>query len=258
VGRLLRALLLVLVGATVVIVAGQVSRFAGLVAFVTVTVGILALFIVLPRAAHDAFESGRFVRASRLYRIMRLYVLDPGVRAAIDVSLAGCRLAAADWAGALRGLEHVDPERLAPSARAAFYNNRAYAHARGKLDAGAALADIEHAMRLRPDVPGFRHTRGLALMACGRLDEAIGELDGMWRRMGAEDAPALLEAERCYDLGMAWMLKNETDYARDYFQRVRTIAPGSPWAAEAVVALRRLPRSRADDDTLPAALAMGD
>jgi tetratricopeptide (TPR) repeat protein len=246
--RLLRVLIMVVLGATVVAAAGTVSRAAGIAALTGVAVSLAILFVFVPRMAHDAFESGRFGRASILYRVLRVYVLDPRTRAAIDVSLAGCRLADGAWQAALDELAGVDPDKLGPSARAAFYNNRAYARARGKLDAQAALADVDRATELRPDVAGFRHTRGLALLAAGRLDDAIAELDAMWRRMGADEAPPLLEAERCFDLGVAWQQKGEPEYARDYFQRARAVAPASPWAAQAAAALRKLPRAHVDDE----------
>lgn len=228
----------------------------GLVAFGALIVGFGGAFVVLPRLAHDAFERGNFRRARRLYRVLRLYVIDRSVRAAIDVSLAGCRLAASDWGGALADLGRVVPERLAPSAKAAYLNNRAYAHARGRLDPSAALRDAEEAMALRPDVAGFRHTRALALYALGRLDEAAAELDGLWQRMGEGESSPLLEAERCYDLGLVWRDKGELDYARDYFQRARLVAPASPWSSLALAALRELPRpaSSSAADTLGDAL----
>jgi len=239
--RLLRALLIVGVGIAAIVGASAIGPSAGVATFSLIVLGLFAFAVLLPRAAHRAFERGDFTRASRLYRILRPFVVDPGVRGALDVSLAGCRLAGSDWRGALAELERVAGDSLAPSARAAWLNNRAYANARGPLDAAAALRDAEAAMALRPDVAGFRHTRGIALLALGRIDDAIHELDTVWRKLAHEELPPLLEAERCYDLGMAWQRKGEADYARDYFLRARAVAPESPWARAAGACLARLP-----------------
>jgi tetratricopeptide (TPR) repeat protein len=190
------------------------------------------VYIVVPRLAHRAFENGDYRRAAVLYRIARRFALRAETRGAYDVSLAGCLLARSEWQGALRELDRVDALVLGASARAALLNNRAYAHARVASDAARALAEADEAVRLRPDVPGFRHTRAVALLALGRLDDAIVELEDVWNQLD-EEAPPLLEAERCYDLGLAWRRKGETDYARDYFQRAQTIAPGSTWAERA-------------------------
>jgi len=133
-------------------------------------------------------------------------------------------------------LERIDPTRLRESARAAWHNNRAYALARSGGDPAQALADSDAAVALRPDLSGFRHTRGLVLLALDRVDEAIRELDAVWRRGAGEDAP-LLEAERCHDIGLAWSRKGEPDYAADYFERARRAAPGSLWSARAAAHL---------------------
>ena len=53
------------------------------------------------------------------------------------------------------------------------------------------------------------------------------------RKKYAEAVESFLEAERCYDLGMAWRHKGEGDYARDYFERAQRAAPESRWAARA-------------------------
>jgi hypothetical protein len=86
-------------------------------------------------------------------------------------------------------------------------------------------------MALRPDLSDFRHTRGLVLLGLGRLDEALRELDAVWQRRVSDNTSPLLEAERCYDLGSAWLKKG------DYFDRARRAAPDSPWAARAAAAM---------------------
>jgi tetratricopeptide (TPR) repeat protein len=167
--------------------------------------------------------------------MLRLWVVSRASRAAIDVSLAACALAVEDWAGALAQLDRVDQESLGEAARAAWLNNRAYALARGGHDPQVALACSDEAIALRPDVAGFRHTRGVALLALGRVDEAITELERLWEELAGEagDEVPLLEAERCYDLGLAWKHKGEGDYAVDYFQRAHRASPGSRWAERA-------------------------
>ena len=146
-------------------------------------------------------------------------------------------------------LADIDTGVLGESARAAWLNNRAYALARSGGDGAQALADIEEAIALRPDLSGFRHTRGLALLAIGRIDDAIRELDAVWLKGAGQTSP-LLESERCYDLGLAWHKKGERDYAADYFDRSRRAAPDSVWAARALAELRpadaRIPDVLAD------------
>ena len=63
------------------------------------------------------------------------------------------------------------------------------------------------------------------------------DLDAVWRRQESNDAQPLLEAERCYDLGLAWIRKGERDYAADYFDRARRAAPDSVWASRALAEL---------------------
>jgi predicted Zn-dependent protease len=193
--------------------------------------------VVLPRAAHRAFRAGDYGRAGGLYAILAAIRLDPAARAAARVSRAACRVGREDWSGALDALAGQAAAGLPEPVRAAWLNNRAYAVVRSGGSPAEALALADGAVALRPDVPGFRHTRAIALLACGRVDEAIRELDEVWRR-GDERAPQpLLEAERCYDLGLAWDRKGEAAHAADYFDRARRVAPGSPWAARAAARL---------------------
>jgi tetratricopeptide (TPR) repeat protein len=211
---------------------------------VLAVVGVLALGLVwvwLPRAAHKAFERGRFRRAATLYRVLRLFRIGRQTRAAIDVSLAACHLGLDRPDRALAIMERLDGSRLTEAVRAAWLNNKAYALARGGGDARTALTSSDEAIALRPDVVGFRHTRGVALMALGRTDDAIHELDALWAELGGDEAPPLLEAERCYDLGMAWRAKGELDYAHDYFTRARRAAPESEWARRSTEQLARTP-----------------
>src|SRR3954471_6924336 len=90
--RLSRALLIVGVGIAAIVGASAIGPGAGVATFSLIVLGLFAFVVLLPRAAHRAFERGDFTRASRLYRVLRPFVLDPGVKGALDVSLAGCRL----------------------------------------------------------------------------------------------------------------------------------------------------------------------
>jgi tetratricopeptide (TPR) repeat protein len=200
--------------------------------------------VVMPRLADAAFARGDVGRARTLYRVLRTVTTRKHRRVALDVSLAGCLCAAEDFPAALAALEALDlgeKDQTPSSARAAWLNNRAYAGARtGRRE---ALGHADEAVALRPDVPALRHTRGVALLAAGRLDDAIAELDGIWSRLAADTAP-LLEAERCHDLGVAWLKKGERDYAEDYFRRALSVAPGSRWATRSAEALKATPPAR--------------
>jgi tetratricopeptide (TPR) repeat protein len=207
------------------------------------------VLVLLPRTAHRGFRRGAFRRAGLTYRLLGRLRLDREVRAALQVSVAACLLGRERYRDGLAVLARIDTGALGESARAAWLNNRAYALARSGGDGAQALADIEEAISLRPDLSGFRHTRGLALLATGRLDDAIRELDAVWLKGGASETSPLLESERCYDLGLAWHRKGERDYAADYFDRARRAAPDSVWATRALAELRppdRVPDVLAD------------
>lgn len=218
---------------------------ASLTAGAALLVGSLLVLVVLPRTAHRAFRRGAFRRAAATYWVLAQLRLDRAARAALQLSVAACALGRERHRAALARLERLDRRALRESARASWHNNRAYALLRSGADAGEALAEIDAAIALRPDMAPFRHTRGLALLAQGRLDEAIHELDQAWQR--TDDAPPLLEAERCFDMGTAWARKGDADYAADYFDRARRAAPGSPWSKRAAEKL-------APSDQLPSAL----
>jgi predicted Zn-dependent protease len=116
-------------------------------------------------------------------------------------------------------LDHLDRVDLSPAERAVWLNNRACARLAAN-DPAAALVLVDEASALRPDVPALQHTRGMALLAVGRVDDAIAVLDGM--RAGGE-LPAHLEAERCRDLAKAWAHKGQTAYADDYRARAEAL-----------------------------------
>jgi tetratricopeptide (TPR) repeat protein len=185
--------------------------------------------IVMPRLAHAAFRAHNTARARRRYRVMAL--ISPTARDAARVSVAGTHLIDRQWGRAQEALEKIDGARLAPLLRAAWLNNRAYAIARGGLgDPSDPLALVDEALALRPGVPGFLHTRGLALLAAGRLDEAIRAFEQVW---DSGDLDPALEAERCHDLAAAWERKGHGEYAADYRLRAVRALPTSPWVTDA-------------------------
>ncbi|MCG8420484.1 MAG: hypothetical protein MJE77_21325 [Proteobacteria bacterium] len=231
----IRGLVRVVLAGTVLYVAAFEGRRAGLIAFAVWLALLFVMVVWLPRAAHRAFRQGNYKRSKLLYNVLRVWALRKTARVSIEVSLAACALADGSWDRAIEMLDGMEVEALNEAARAAWLNNRAYALARSGRDAGAALEYSNRAIDLRPDVAGFRHTRGVALLALGRVEEAIGELDRLWGQLAGHtgDEMPLLEAERCYDLGRAWQQKGERDYALDYFDRARRASPESRWAYRA-------------------------
>jgi predicted Zn-dependent protease len=185
----------------------------GLVIGVVASALLVFLRFVLPRWAHGAFEAGKFERAARRYHVLQTLAIRTGRRRAALLSRTGCLVGAGDHAGAQRLLEAIDGGTLEPSERAVWLNNRACAALDAGSDAHAALVLADEAGALRPDVPALQHTRGRALLAVGRVDDAIAVLDGM-RASG--ELPPRLEAERCRDLARAWRAKGQPAYAEDY------------------------------------------
>lgn len=192
-------------------VGGQLGALVGLAGAVAAT---LWQWLWLPRSAHAAFEAGRFQRAARRYRILGLVAGTRARERAALLSRVGCKVALGDAPAAEALLATIDASTLDTSERAVWLNNRACAAL--DRDPQAALALIDEASALRPDVPALQHTRGTALLAVGRIDDAIAVLDGM---RSAGELPARLEADRCRDLSKAWAQKGETAYAEDYRQR---------------------------------------
>lgn len=233
IGRVLRIAVIAALGFGLVYGASLFGRKAAVLAVVGLLVALGTVLIWLPRAAHQAFQRGLFGRASALYRVLGWVRVRRQTRAAVRVSLAACALGSNRYERALALLDRCQPGDFPDALRAAWLNNRAYALVRAELDGREALRQSETAISLRPDVPGFRHTRGIALMRVGRLDEAIRELDGLWSAISGDERGHLLEAERCYDLGLAWRAKGEHEYAADYFQRARRASPESAWALRA-------------------------
>jgi predicted Zn-dependent protease len=184
--------------------------------------GTVWLVLWLPRAAHGAFESARYANAARRYRLIASTAFTPARERAAVLSRAGCDIASGRLAAAERLLAGFDDAVLDSAERCTWLNNRACVALEAGRDPHAALALVEAAVALRPDVPAVQHTRATALIAIGRFDEAISILEAM--RTGGELAPAL-EAVRCRELAKAWEHKGQPDYAADYRDRARLVAP---------------------------------
>lgn len=181
---------------------------------------VLWIWFWLPRMAHSAFQAGKFARALRHYRALGILATSRSRELASQLSRAGCHVAVGDVVRADAILDRIDRDSLSPAEHAVWLNNRACAQLAAN-DGAAALKLADQASALRPDVPALQHTRGLALLALGRVDDAIAVFDGM--RTGGE-LPKFLEAERCRDLAKAWSQKGQTAYAEDYELRANMLA----------------------------------
>ncbi len=185
------------------------------------TIAVIAtmwLVMWLPRAAHRAFETARYKVALRRYRAIRALAFTASRSRAAELSIAAAHLAAGRHEAAEAMLVTIDPAQLDNAEHAVWLNNRACVALDAGRDPHAALVEVERAVALRPDVPGILHTRARALIAVGRLDDAISVLEAM--RAGGE-LPLRLEAERCRELAAAWEKKGQGDYADDYRDRAR-------------------------------------
>lgn len=191
----------------------------GVVAAIAATVW---LGLWLPRTAHAAFEAGRHAQAARRYRLIAMTAFTAARERAAVLSRAGCDIAAGRFAAAERRLAGFDGAALDAAERVTWLNNRACIALDTGGDPRVALDLVEQAVALRPDVPAVQHTRATALIALGRFDDAIGVLEAM--RAGGELSPAL-EAMRCRELARAWEQKGQLDYAADYRDRARLVAP---------------------------------
>ena len=193
---------------------GELAGGLGLVIGVGIALAVLVYArIVLPRSAHAAFDAGKYGGAARRYRVLQLVAVRSARARAAQLSRAGCFVAAGDVERADPLLAEIDDAALDSSERAVWLNNRACAALAAGRDPHAALVLADEAGALRPDVPALQHTRGMALLAVGRIDDAIAVLDGM--RAGGE-LPTRLESDRCRDLARAWRQKGESAYADDY------------------------------------------
>lgn len=221
--------------ASALLVGGAIGRgLFATAAGVLVSLGVvLAVWVVLPRAAHRAFVRGRANRARHLYRLFSWCVIGKRHRAAVFGALAACELAAGHHESARARLDGISGESLPPPKRAAWLNNRAYALARSGADAGRALSLIDEAIALHGEVPAFVHTRGVVLLALGRAVDATRDLSAAWDAQLSESA---FESERCFDLARAFQASGRADLASDYYARAAKAAPKATWAQRAATA----------------------
>ncbi|MEJ7602245.1 MAG: tetratricopeptide repeat protein [Kofleriaceae bacterium] len=190
----------------------------GAIGFAIVLAATVVLVLWLPRAAHRAFTTGKVARAHRRYRVCQLVAFTAARERAAELSRTACLLDLGRGPAAAALLATLERADLDPAERVVYLNNRACAALDAETDPVAALALVDEATALRPDVPAVQHTRARALLAVGRIDDAITVLDAM--RTGGE-LPARLEAERCRDLATAWERKGQPAYADDYRDRAR-------------------------------------
>ena len=181
---------------------------------------LLWVWLWLPRSAHGAFVVGKHRAAARRYRLIAAVTRSTERERAARLSRIACHVAAGEHDVATGLIAAIDGAGLDVQERAVWLNNRACI-ALAQSDAHAALALADEATALRPDVPALQHTRGSALLAVGRVDDAIAVLDQM--RHGG-DLGARLEAERCAVLARAWTQKGEPAYAEDYRLRGDALA----------------------------------
>jgi len=196
-------------------IAGPIPALIGL------TGGFLALLygaLWLPRAAHSAFDRGRHRAARRRYRLLGATAVSAVRERAALLSRIGCLVAEHRADAAEQLLARIDVADLDAAERAVWLNNRACLAI--ERDPAAALALIEEASALRPDVAAVQHTRAQALLGVGRLDEAIAVLDAL----RSPDLPRALEADRCRDLARAWERKGQPEYAADYAARAQLMS----------------------------------
>jgi predicted Zn-dependent protease len=212
-----------LAGAIALVVTfGAIAGRLGIVFGVgTALVATLWQWLWLPRSAHAAFELGRYASARRRYRVLGALAVRRGRERSAVLSRAGCYIAAGELEHAERLLAQVPADELDAAERAVWLNNRACVALAAGTDPHAALALVDEASALRPDVASVQHTRGMALLAVGRVDDAIAVLDGM---RGAGQLSPRLEAERCRELARAWTQKGEAAYADDYRLRAEALA----------------------------------
>jgi hypothetical protein len=195
------------------VIAGLLGAPAAMLALANASLLLLVLRLALPTWAHGAFVRGHWSAAARRYRVIAATAWRRSRRQHADLSLSAVALARGDYLRAQQTLDALDGATLDVSARAVWFNNRAYARLRQGTELGRAQELSEAAMQLRPDVPGIRHTHALALLASGRIDASISALDELHQMA---ELPSALEAERCSDLATAWGQKGEADYAAEY------------------------------------------
>jgi predicted Zn-dependent protease len=194
------------------------GRLGAVIGVAIVIAATMWIWLWLPRMAHAAFDAGQFKRARRRYRTLQAFSRSVGRERSALLSRVGCHVACSELEAADKLLATLDPATFDTAERAVWLNNRACALV--AKDPQAALALVDEATALRPDVPALQHTRGMALLAVGRVEDAIAVLDGM---RAAGELPPRLEADRCRELARAWAQKGEVAYSDDYRMRAEAL-----------------------------------
>lgn len=98
----------------------------------------------------------------------------------------------------------------------------------------AADLELKQAERETPDEARVSLYRGLLLLEQAEDAEAAAALERAGRLDAAVDPAATFYA------GLAWERARERDRARESLERTRELAPGTPWAEQATLALGRV------------------
>src|SRR5262249_29623882 len=117
------------VGSLALPLAGTVG-FGRAGAIVGSMLGVASLmwgWVWLPRSRHDGFESGKYARAQRRYRMLGMLAGSAARERSALLSRAGCCIAAGQVERAAHLLAAIDVGTLAVAERAVWLNNRACA-----------------------------------------------------------------------------------------------------------------------------------
>jgi len=117
----------------------------------------------------------------------------------------------------------------------------------GRLSQAESVYQL--AARLWPDQTGLlvlQVNRGTALMQAGRLDEAIAMLKGVLEKSEQGYLGVKYEAAAHYNLGVAYLRKNQNALAVIEFNAVLDTWPASEYARRAAAALKKHHNSTAE------------
>jgi tetratricopeptide (TPR) repeat protein len=183
------------------------------------------------------FREGRFDLARRGTEWLMQLSRKPASRSALALNLAACHLAAGEYEPGGQVLLDLDRESLDASVDGIWENNYAYflLGTGGSPTEAFSLAD--QAASRSPSNPAFRSTRGIALLALGRVDDALSELQ-LAVDMGSEHQGAAAMAENYFHLARAWEARGEVAYARDHFLKSLNVGPQTLFGRRSAERLR--------------------
>jgi tetratricopeptide (TPR) repeat protein len=191
------------------------------------TIGVGVLIVDVARTSRRVlshFRAGRFDLARRGTEWLLRFSFRPGSRATLELNLAACHLAAGEYELGGEALRAIDREALDASVEGIWENNFAYYLLSTGGPPREALALVEQSANRNPANPAFRSTRGIALLALGRVDDAIAELQ-LAVDTGAEHQGPAAMAENYFHLARAWDARGESAYARDHFLKALNVGP---------------------------------